>query len=509
MRLVIIDDEITIIEGLKKLIDWKSYHYDICATATSGQEGYEKILEYNPELVITDLMMPGISGIALIKKLRGAGYNGRIIILSGYNDFKFAQEALRYEVSYYLLKPIDEDELIAILNEINEKNKNEYSFRLGMNLSDSEKMYILLEKMLSGSIECSLHRVNMYRINTDVSEFQLVLLQPVQKAKTITEALFELRKEYETTSRLIVLIDDIIVMLMLGDASIRYFYQRFIGSNTRGDLLHSEENFIVFGEVTNQFHLLARQFKEYKKIISRKFFYKEDRIFIEATNLHMKQQEVMNDDYNLIESITTIFHRLIENKTEAMTSEIDNLFSHIRYKDISSEQAIQVVCNVIIQINHLFSDSVYDVVQGLSITEIIQKICGCLTLYEMNQLINVELLKISEKIRVKTNQSVMEQVLNYITLNYNQDLKLENVASKYNYNASYLGKAFHEYTGEYFNSYLEKIRLEKAKGLLKNHSLSNNEIAIRVGYKNIEYFYRKFKNYTGKSPNQYRSEVRT
>jgi len=116
--LYIADDEKAIRDGIKLLVDWKSLGYEICGETGSGTEAAADILRLDPDLVLMDIRMPGLSGLDAIKRLTEEGFEGHFIILSGYSDFKYAQEAMKYNVRHYLTKPIDEDELSAAVREI-------------------------------------------------------------------------------------------------------------------------------------------------------------------------------------------------------------------------------------------------------------------------------------------------------------------------------------------------------------------------------------------------------
>ena len=114
-QILIADDESIIREGIKCLFDWESLGFTICGEAVNGEQAYQEILRLRPDVVLLDIRMPGLSGIDVIREVRSAGYEGNIIILSGYSDFKYAQEAIRYGVHSYLTKPVDEDELQSAL----------------------------------------------------------------------------------------------------------------------------------------------------------------------------------------------------------------------------------------------------------------------------------------------------------------------------------------------------------------------------------------------------------
>ena len=110
-RVVFIDDEFLILEGMKKIIDWDKLGFEVAGCATSANEGIDLINRENPHLIITDIRMRGTSGLEMIEMIKNSGYNGYIIILSGYRDFEYAKKAIENGVFRYLVKPLNVDEL--------------------------------------------------------------------------------------------------------------------------------------------------------------------------------------------------------------------------------------------------------------------------------------------------------------------------------------------------------------------------------------------------------------
>ena len=122
INVLIVDDEQIVREGLRYIIDWNTLGFCICGEAANGEDALEMIRQYRPGLVLLDIRMSGMLGTELMEKARSEGFSGAFIILSGYSDFKYAQTALQFGASYYLTKPIDEDELESILAKIKTKN---------------------------------------------------------------------------------------------------------------------------------------------------------------------------------------------------------------------------------------------------------------------------------------------------------------------------------------------------------------------------------------------------
>lgn len=107
LNVMLVDDERMALEGLQIFINWEKHGFRVCALCTSGEEALARYAEAKPDLVVTDLYMPGVDGLTLMERLREKGYAGEFIIVSGYSDFEKARRAMRHNVADYLLKPID------------------------------------------------------------------------------------------------------------------------------------------------------------------------------------------------------------------------------------------------------------------------------------------------------------------------------------------------------------------------------------------------------------------
>ena len=139
-------------------------------------------------------------------------------------------------------------------------------------------------------------------------------------------------------------------------------------------------------------------------------------------------------------------------------------------------------------------------------SEIIEYISERLYMYEIIEYISKQLDVIMNSMGSYSRESVLDDVLHYIDHNYATNIKLEIIAALFGYNSAYLGKIFNKTVGESFNSYVDQIRINHAIELLKDNKLKVYEIAERVGYKNVDYFHKKFKKYVGVSPAEYRNK---
>src|SRR5690625_3463244 len=156
-KVLIIDDEPIIREGLKNVIIWADYGYEICDVGIDGRDGLNKIRSYQHDLVLLDMRMPGLSGIDLVKQVRKESNQVKIIILTAYSSFSYAKELMGYGIESYLLKPIDENELIEILDKISIERDREKKLasqlELYNQLNEDKSLHALLESELENISE--------------------------------------------------------------------------------------------------------------------------------------------------------------------------------------------------------------------------------------------------------------------------------------------------------------------------------------------------------------------
>ncbi len=132
----VVDDEPSVLEGLKIMIPWSELDFELCGESSDGQEALLKLEELQPHLIITDIRMPVKNGLELISEVRRLNTDMEFVILSGYSDFAYAQEAMRHQVCHYLLKPLDKDEIISVLRKI--KNRLDEKFLTGYGFSRAD-----------------------------------------------------------------------------------------------------------------------------------------------------------------------------------------------------------------------------------------------------------------------------------------------------------------------------------------------------------------------------------
>ena len=186
LKVMIVDDEEMIRRGLRAIVDWKEYGYTVCCDAADGEDGYQKALVYQPDLIITDIKMPIADGLQMMTKLRENCFETEFILLTGYAEFEYAQKALQLGAKSYILKPIDEEELVKTLIEAREEilQRRKENFH---NKYFSISMEQVITKLVYGAVdEEFIDAANaVYGFQLPWKRYQLVLLEQTKKAGQI------------------------------------------------------------------------------------------------------------------------------------------------------------------------------------------------------------------------------------------------------------------------------------------------------------------------------------
>lgn len=165
MKVYLADDERFTRNGISQLIPWEELGLELMGAGADGQEAYNDILSCTPDIVITDIKMPKMDGIELIKRITAEYRHIKFIVLSGYGEFELATQAMRYGVKYYLLKPCDEEEIINVLKQVIEEIQTERLHSKETSLEDSLRTQLLHVRTVD-----EVHQLVQSRWSTDQDE---------------------------------------------------------------------------------------------------------------------------------------------------------------------------------------------------------------------------------------------------------------------------------------------------------------------------------------------------
>lgn len=533
IKVVIADDEEKVCKLIKYLIDWESMGMELAAIVNDGKKAFEAIVEHQPDIVITDIRMPTYDGIELIRKTKELYPNVYFIIISGYSQFEYAQQAIKYGVENYLLKPLKKKELHETLIKIIDK-KNSINMELSEREELREKLHSSEEKnnrkfiseVLSSSNPLLL-RKSLEEINTEYSchfkegNYAVIISKPFVRDTQIDsesyalllskiQTILEEKLKCECKEIITAIFDgEIICLLNLGDASLTSIKKRL--NMLRIDVGNLKA---IFGEFD---------------------------MVIGLSNMHDSISYCLEA---MLQAKTAILNRVLfsapymiefaECKEAAV--KIDNVFSAADRKYLISLIELMDISGVLAEINRV-ADTISrqkDSLDGELIFRIYTELIATLLFAAKNYMVNYilpaqvffedkykmfltyqeifEWLKknIKEQMekylesKKELNSIPIRQAKLYIHDNYNKAISLESVSNAVGFNPAYFSSLFKKETGKNFTEYLLEVRVLNAKQYLTQTNMEIADISTEIGYSDVKYFSKIFKKLTGVNPSEYR-----
>lgn len=518
--LFIADDEDSIREGLKYIIDWEELGFQLCGEAANGEEALSKILELQPSLVMLDVKMPGMHGTEIMRRAREAGFRGKCIILSGYSDFKYAQDAIKSGVSYYLTKPLDEEELYQVVSEVKSLIAQERAKSSHIVALRNKAKSVILYELLTNAIETPLSAEDKEYFHLTAESYQVVICEDFQTHSaaapyTFAELLKVTNKENNTFEHIEADNKDIVLLKGThGQYRLADFLERLEEQPLQpGSPMASM--FITYGRPVSSVEDIHLSYEDALRLLDRRFFCAQEQHALGYETLpgiagkengNSLQKATLMLDSNLAADFANRFTEYIQSFNRkmvvSMLQELEDACAHAT-EDIIAIQLFltDVYLQVKEKINHTYATTD---IPFQSNSTVIDFITSQNYLYEIIRFLSEQFEMIMNATGNPSRDTVLDDVLFYIDHNFTNNIKLETIAPLFGYNSAYLGKIFNKTVGESFNSYLDHKRIEYAKQLLMENKLKVYEIAEKVGYKNVDYFHKKFKKYVGGSPAEYR-----
>ncbi|MDQ0208196.1 response regulator [Alkalicoccobacillus murimartini] len=521
-KVLLVDDEINILEGIAAVVDWKACEVKLMAKASNGVEAFELIEKDMPDIVITDIKMPGMNGVELIKKAHAAYPSIKWMILSGHDEFEFAKSAMEHNVRHYLLKPSNEKKIEAaltdIVSELNDQNANDL-FVQNMKkrlqqIMPKAKAQILKEVLSDnsfGTLEWD-HFQQLFGSDYTSEPLKLLVLQIddlVDKKKVAGPAEFEhffalkeiVTEKMEQTQTILLstTIGEKVVLVIESESDqvliktlkevkedFLYFYQLTFTS-----AISSEEN------VTQ----LRRMYREALQGLAQRFYVGSGGIISTG---EIAEQGFRFDELQFNHEDLLMYLR--SGNLEETKEYLDEYFAYVsRMKyDVSIVKAhsLELFMSIIRQTKKEVMESLFKQVIHFQQFQ---------TLKQVEEFIYEAAISVAQENYTSTKQrlsSTIHQVCEYVDSHYSDsDLSLLQLSNDIFYmNSDYLGKLFKKEVGEKFSNYLVKLRIDKAiESIQKSEQLKISEIAEQVGFgNNPRYFSQVFKKQTGFTPSEYK-----
>ncbi|HEX2947688.1 MAG TPA: response regulator [Clostridia bacterium] len=536
LKLIIADDEKWVRTTIRSLIPFEKLDLTLSCEASNGIEALELCRQHEPDILLTDIMMPGLTGLELMKEVRSLLPDLKIVVISGYNDFEYAKTAVKYGIIDYLLKPVDEKELTEVLVRIgselsqkaqlqkkSEAEKEQYRQALPVMCETFLNQVISQNSMTSERIRGELQK---YGINFTNNSFTLCIIKPDESLKTDDRRMaadyyrslvkWAMKRYAKAVTFPLEHDRTVIVSLINSDKEIEGIKTAFGLINRVMKRKYSMSVSAGVSGSTHQFGMLCSLFTDATEASDTRFwegpgtisFYKKG-CLSEEMRLTLPEETLNKITLNLKLSNIQTAMSYIESVCEALKkgnpSGNGTYISPSLVKEFFWQfiQSIIIILNI--QLPFVRNEAVmtgeqpYDRLRDTSFIDDLESVAKDLLthvynfFHDKNPLDNIGLVANAKKI---------------IENNYAGDISLEQVAKHVHLSPAYLSELFKKETGMSFIDYKTIIRIDQAKKLLSAPSMNIAEVSAKVGYSDPKYFSKLFKKITGKTIFEYKKEVR-
>lgn len=532
IKVFLVEDEMVIRRGIKNSIDWEKEGYIFCGEASDGELAYPMIIKEKPDILITDIRMPFMDGLELCKLVKKELPNIKILILSGYDEFDYAKEAIRLGVTEYLLKPISSGKLLEALNGVSESIRREkedkdlvrkYMEEMRENTEHEKQKFF--EQMIAGNLSMAdaLETGKKYEMNLSAGMYNLLLFRftlgeenrksgellgeaeyAIEKLTERLEYVFEFQRGVEGWA-----------FLLMADNEEQMSERVKELSKDLEEIMKNYSTIAYFGGIGQpvaRLRELEESFREAERALAARFTMELNRI-ISVEDIRMAQNVDTLDDIEItsfgeIEKTRTMLEKFLNNGPE---DEIDE-FVDVYINELPEENLKSVLMRqYIIMDAYIVMMSFCEKIEGIEgemqaqSEELKNSMKTSQTLEEIKNYIRMLLKKIigvRDTISGRRYSDIIEIAKDQIRKTYMSDeISLNTIAAEVGMSPSYFSSIFSKEMGKTFVEYLTEIRMDRAKELLMCSSMKTSEIGYEVGYKDPHYFsyiFKKTQNCTTK-----------
>lgn len=525
-KVILVDDEEEVREAIRKRINWEEIGFTVAGTAENGEEALELAETVEPDVVMTDIQMPFMDGLTLLKRLKEKFPDLRSVIFSGYDDFEYAKEAIRLETEEYILKPVDAEELKAIFTRIKERLDEQLQQR--RNVEQLSKYYedsrpMIKEQLIIGLLEGRELQFDLERYQKDFdlrieSAFYCAgafRITPMEGGKeTLDKNLMAVSLKQIVEERfkdvlpveVLVYLDTVCVLARLKSTAQR---QVFVDEMDRiCKVAHRALSANVsagIGRTYGNAESIHTSFLEAKDAFHHRIFVGEN----QAICISDVEPSYPIEDYVSEKQIRHIMRQVKVGTRESLESEIRGFIDKLKRSNINLNQLQIFYAEFMVELLRLSRGHDISIVgTGLGNINTNEELAGFSSMDafadRLIELTSILWEKISN-VRMDTTKKLAEDAKQYINDHYNESsLSVDEICSHLGVGASYFSAVFKKETGVSFVTYLTQVRMNEAQRLLDTTDEKSYIIAGLVGYEEPNYFSYVFKKHFGISPSKYR-----
>lgn len=541
LKIFLAEDEVVVRETIKRMIPWEELGFELVGEAADGEMALPLLIRQQPDLLITDIKMPFMDGLTLARLAKKEIPGLKVVILSGYDDFNYAKQAIGIGVEDYLLKPITKNALIERLSEIrsryeHEKTQKEYyeKFQREMQAYEKNSSRDFFEALVGGSMDMMEVYKRAEKLGLDiVAEAYNVLIFTMNCDENFSGQ----RDEYSSWEAESL---ELLENFFAGHSSAMLFRSNIFsyGVLLKGQRETIEENtracvdeirkilsrqdgrrewFLAVGQSVDRLSQIQKSYHTASRAFSQRYLYDENILYYDEmeTMEHPGGQAETEDNAYLQKVDVNALNPAILQKflSNGLQEETENFVKDYFYA-IGQEPMESLVFRNYVILNVRFS--VISFIKGL----------GCDT-NEMESADTEEVLAesgknmesaiayakkmISQAIEIRDqnsgnkNRSILKTAVDFIDSHYmDEEISLNTVANVANVSSNHFSALFSQNMGQTFIEYLTTLRMNKAKELLRCTGMRSSEIAGEIGYKDAHYFSYLFKKTQGMTPSDYR-----
>lgn len=495
-KIVLIDDDIHTIEGIKKHIPFNALELELVAVAYNGKEGLEAIKKHQPDIIFSDIQMPYMTGFEMLECLQELPFVPQIIMFTGFNDFDNAKHAIDANVSSYLVKPATPDEIIAALKKAIE----------GCNKSHKATSAItqeIVENLLNGH-NYTTDELNKSPISLEDKYFCCMQLSTEQSISEIKNILERFKKKFTGDYNIYNgMISGNRVSILL--ASVAPFSTEQVKKLTETIIAEVQiDIFVTIGTVTDTVQAIQDSYKKCCNIQKYSFcFNNTGCISVDYINNLLVDGQKSQPCFDKKQLFTAVFFNKTDTLTEIIKNTEDTLIKNIIYEPSKIKALIFEFCSTIVfhgKESALTGISEHDMWLEInainSHKELFEYCRGIIELFK----------KATTQKNPPSEEITVELMLKYIEENYMNPISLVSLSRSLFCTRSYLRIIFKKHIGVNFKNYLQDFRMKKAGELLLSSQDNFSVIAERVGYHDMKTFRSVFFNHYGMLPSEYRQK---
>lgn len=541
LKIFLAEDEVVVRETIKRMIPWEELGFELVGEAADGEMALPLLIRQQPDLLITDIKMPFMDGLTLARLAKKEIPGLKVVILSGYDDFNYAKQAIGIGVEDYLLKPITKNALIERLSEIrsryeHEKTQKEYyeKFQREMQAYEKNSSRDFFEALVDGSMDMMEVYKRAEKLGLDiVAEAYNVLIFTMNCDEDFSGQ----RDEYSSWEAESL---ELLENFFAGHSSAMLFRSNIFsyGVLLKGQRETIEENtracvdeirkilsrqdgrrewFLAVGQSVERLSQIQKSYHTASRAFSQRYLYDENILYYDEmeTMEHPGGQAETEDNAYLQKVDVNALNPAILQKflSNGLQEETENFVKDYFYA-IGQEPMESLVFRNYVILNVRFS--VISFIKGLGCdtnemesadTEEVLAESG----KNMESAITYAKKMISQAIEIRDqnsgnkNRSILKTAVDFIDSHYmEEDISLNTVANVANVSSNHFSALFSQNMGQTFIEYLTTLRMNKAKELLRCTGMRSSEIAGEIGYKDAHYFSYLFKKTQGMTPSDYR-----